>query len=378
MKIERLDTYLQRVGDRPRVLLKITSDTGVTGWAEFYNHGPDLAYPVIIEYLASQITGADPTRVAYINQRLHQSARFPQGALGLAVIAAIDHALWDLSAKAAGVPVYQLLGGRVRDRVRVYTGLYAAPDVVQLRDQTAHLHEETGVDAFKLSPYRRDLHKSRFGLVTEELSHWFGAIRESHPEEWEFAFDAHACLWEPRKAVQMGHALAPYDPLFLEEPIRPEHVPSWGRIRSEMPVPLATGESLYSPHEFRALLDAGGADIIQPDICVVGGLTQMLKIATLAEVHNVPVAPHNPMGPLATAANLHFAAATWNFSILEYKPETTTWCPDPYLPVDGHLQLRPDRPGWGVDIDEDALTQDDWTHWERKVPTTKDGATAWM
>jgi galactonate dehydratase len=378
MKIDRLTTYLQRVGDRPRVLLRITTDDGIDGWAEIYNHGPDLAYPAIIEFIADQIAGIDASRVTFVNQLLHQSARFPQGALGLAAIAAVDHALWDIAAKAAGVPVYQLLGGRVRDRVRVYAGLYSAPDVPDLRDRTAELHATLGVDAFKLSPYRRDLHRSRFGLVARELGDWFADIRETHPDEWEFAFDAHGCLWEPRQAVALAAALAPNEPMFLEEPIRPEYLPAWGRIRAEMTVPLATGESLYSPNEFLGLLSVQGADIVQPDIAVVGGLTQMRKIATLAEAHDVPVAPHNPLGPLATAANVHFAAATWNFSILEYKPDEVSWCHDPYVPVDGHLELRPDRPGWGIEIDEAALTHDDWVHWERKVPVRADGSTAWM
>jgi galactonate dehydratase len=378
MKIDRLTTYLQRVGDRPRVLLRITTDDGIDGWAEIYNHGPDLAYPAIIEFIADQIAGIDASRVTFVNQLLHQSARFPQGALGLAAIAAVDHALWDIAAKAAGVPVYQLLGGRVRDRVRVYAGLYSAPDVPDLRDRTAELHATLGVDAFKLSPYRRDLHRSRFGLVARELGDWFADIRETHPDEWEFAFDAHGCLWEPRQAVALAAALAPNEPMFLEEPIRPEYLPAWGRIRAEMTVPLATGESLYSPNEFLGLLSVQGADIVQPDIAVVGGLTQMRKIATLAEAHDVPVAPHNPLGPLATAANVHFAAATWNFSILEYKPDEVSWCHDPYVPVDGHLELRPDRPGWGIEIDEAALTRDDWVHWERKVPVRADGSTAWM
>ena len=110
-----------------------------------------------------------------------------------------------------------------------------------------------------------------------------------------------------------------YDPLFYEEPIRPEHIPAWGRLRRELKCPLATGESLYSRFEFLALMQAGGADIIQPDICVVGGLLEMRKIAAIAEAHYVSVAPHNPMGPLATAVNVHFSAAQPNFKILEYK-----------------------------------------------------------
>lgn len=378
MRIESLETFRQRVGDRPRVLVKIGTDDGVVGWSEVYNHGPDLAYPPLLEYLFDQIKGMDAQSPSRVNQFLLQSGRFPQGALGLAAIAAIDHALWDIAAKAVGVPVYRLLGGAVRDRVRVYAGLYSAPDVEELRDVTARLHERYGFTAFKLSPYRRELHRSRFGLVVRELGEYFGAVREQHPEEWDFAFDAHACLWEPRQAVDMGAALAPHQPLFLEEPLRPEHIPAWSRIRSEIAVPLATGESLYSPHEFLALLGAGGADIVQPDICVVGGLSQMVKIAAIADAHYVPVSPHNPLGPLATAANAHFAAATTNFGILEYKPDDVTWCPDPYLPVDGHLPLRPDRPGWGIEIDEAALKTDDWVTWRRKVPVRTDGSTAWM
>ncbi|WP_167132954.1 mandelate racemase/muconate lactonizing enzyme family protein [Paramicrobacterium chengjingii] len=377
-RIDRLETFLQRVGDRPRVIVKITTDDGIEGWSEVYNHGPDLAISPVLSYLTEQIRGMDALRTSFISQFLLQSARFPPGAIGLAAIAAIDNALWDIAGKSAGLPVYQLLGGAVRDRVRVYAGLYSAPDIRELSDMTARLHESSGYTAFKLSPYRSELHARRFGLIARELGDYFGGVREAHPPEWEFAFDAHACLWMPREAVAMGAALAPNEPMFLEEPIRPEHLPAWSRIREELAVPLATGESLYSTHEFLGLLSAQGADIVQPDICVVGGLTQMTKIAHLAEAHYVPVAPHNPMGPLATAANVHFAAAITNFSILEYKPEPVTWCIDPYEPVDGHLELRPDRPGWGIEIDESSLGSDDWVHWERKVPTKPDGSTAWM
>ena len=378
MRIDRLETFLQRVGERPRVLVKITTDDGIVGWSEVYNHGPDLALPPLLEYLIEQIRGVDARRTAVVSQFLQQSSRFPQGALGLAAIAAIDHALWDIAGKAAGLPVYQLLGGAVRDRVRVYAGLYSAPDVPQLLERTSALHESHGYTAFKLSPYRSDIHRHRFGLVAEELGRYFGDVRQAHPAEWEFAFDAHACLWTPQQAIALGAALAPYDPLFLEEPIRPEYLPAWTRLRSQLQVPLATGESLYSPNEFLGLLSAQGADIIQPDICVVGGLTQMIKIAHIAEAHYVPVAPHNPLGPLATAANVHFAAATTNFSILEFKPDAVSWCHDPYEPVDGHLELRPDRPGWGIEIDESALAADDWVYWGRTVPVKPDGSTAWM
>ncbi|WP_433171006.1 mandelate racemase/muconate lactonizing enzyme family protein [Actinoallomurus sp. CA-150999] len=377
MRITGLRSFVQRVGERPRVLVRVDTDEGVSGWGEAYNHGPDLALVPLLDYLGGQIRGEDPRRVEYLSQLLIRTARFPQGALGLAAIAAIDHALWDITAKALGVPVYQVLGGAVRDRVRVYCGLYSAPDPDDCRRRTVELHERYGFTAFKLSPFRSDLHATRWGLVVSEAAEWAQEVRRSCPEEFDFAFDAHAKIFEPYQAVQLGNALAPMDPRFLEEPIRPEHFASWGRLRGELQVPLATGESLYSPHEFLQLLTHGGADIVQPDICVVGGISQLRRIATIAETFNVMLAPHNPMGPLATAHNVHFAAACSNFSILEYKPETTSWCPDPYVPVDGHLELRPDRPGWGVTIDEAALAEDDYVHWERRVPTRPDGSLAY-
>jgi galactonate dehydratase len=369
---------MARDRDRPRVIVALDTDEGITGWGECYNHGPDRALPPLLDYLFGQIEGHDPRRIEYLIQKLLQQARFPPGALGLAAISAIDHALWDISAKALGVPVFMLLGGHARDRVRVYQGVYAAPDPEVARNQCLALNEKWGFTAFKLSPFRTDLHDIRWGAVVEASADYFARLREICPSHFEFAFDAHAKIFEPWQAVQLGNALAPYDPLFFEEPIRPEHIPAWARLRAELRCPLATGESLYSRFEFLTLLNAQGCDIIQPDICVVGGLLEMRKIAALAEAHYVTVAPHNPMGPLATAVNLHFSAAQPNFKILEYRlPLETEWVVDPYLPKDGYLELRHDRPGWGVEIDEKALAKDDYIHWERKLPIRPDGSTGY-
>ena len=267
---------------------------------------------------------------------------------GLAAISAIDHALWDISAKALGVPVYMLLGGHARDRVRVYAGVYTAPDPEECRATLDGLHGEWGFSAFKLSPYRIDIHASRWGLVVAAAADYFARLREICPASFEFAFDAHAKIFEPWQAVQLGNALAPYDPMFFEEPIRPEHIPAWARLRSELRCPLATGELLYSRFEFLSLLAAGGADIIQPDICVVGGLLEMRKIAALAEAHYVTVAPHNPMGPLATAVNLHFSAAQPNFKILEYRLPLEDPLGRRSLSAEGRLsRAAPRSPGLG-------------------------------
>ncbi|MDO6732826.1 mandelate racemase/muconate lactonizing enzyme family protein [Marinovum sp. 2_MG-2023] len=378
MKITGLRTYMSRVDDRPRLLVAIDSDAGITGWGEAYNHGPDRALPPILDWLFLQIDGEDPRRVTFLHQKLIQQSRFPPGALGLAAIAAIDHALWDIAAKAAGVPVYQLLGGNVRDRVQVFCGVYTAPEIDEAVAEIERQHAIGGYTAFKLSPYRTSPYQGRWGELCETAGTWFGEMRRRLPSHFEIAFDAHAKITEPIRALQLANALAPYDPMFLEEPLRPEHMPAWGALRSQMSIPLATGESLYNRFEFLALLNAGGVDVIQPDIAVVGGLTEMRRIADLADAHFVTVAPHNPIGPLATAHNVHFAAAQPNFRVLEYRPPLhAPWAKDPYLPVDGHLELRPDRPGWGIEIDETALRVDDYVHSERKVESRPDGSTAY-
>ncbi|MCB9944034.1 MAG: mandelate racemase/muconate lactonizing enzyme family protein [Geminicoccaceae bacterium] len=392
MRVTAIRTFMTADRDRPRVLLAIDTDEGITGWGECYNHGPDRALPPIIDYLAMQLAGEDPTRIEYLILKLLQLQRFPPGSLTLAAISAIDHALWDISAKALDVPVYRLLGGHARERVRVYQGVYTAPEPEQIREHCQAMREGFGLTAFKLSPYRIDIHANPWGRVLKTTRDWVERLRSTLDDDIELAFDAHAKLFEPWQAAQLGNVLAEFDPLFYEEPMRMENIEAWGRLKPQLRCPLATGESYYSRFEFLRLLQVAGADIIQPDICVVGGLLEMRKIAAIAEAHYVTVAPHNPMGPLATAVNVHFSAAQPNFKILEYRlpsgaaydsngmddaREKAAYVIDPYLPVDGYLELRPDRPGWGVEIDEEYIMTDRYVHWERKVPRRPDGSTAY-
>ena len=397
MKIDRLRAFMSRDKDRPRVVVAIDTDDGLTGWGECYNHGPDKALPPLLDYLFQFIEGQDPRRIEYIVQYLYQQCRFPPGALGLAAISAIDHCLWDISAKALNVPVFQLLGGHVREKVRVYAGVYTAPDPLLARDELDRLNEDWGLTAFKLSPWRIDMHAHRWGEVVRASAEYFRALRETVRSDYDIAFDAHAKIFEPAQAIRLGNALAPYDPLFFEEPIRPENFEAWGELKRGLHCTLATGESLYSRFEFLRLLQVRGCDIIQPDICVVGGLLEMRRIAALAEAHFVTVAPHNPMGPLATAVNVHFSAAQPNFRILEYrlphgpayafgtgkgeKPDPklldALYVTDPYLPKDGHLELRHDRAGWGVEMNTEILGTEDYVNWTRKVPIRPDGSSAY-
>jgi len=398
MKIDRLRSFMSRDKDRPRVIVAIDTDDGLTGWGECYNHGPDKALPPILDYLFEFIRGQDPRRIEHLILMLMQQSRFPPGALGLAAISAIDHCLWDISAKALNAPVYRLLGGNARERVKVYAGVYTAPDPAAARDEFDKLNGEWGISAFKLSPFRIDMHAHRWGEVVRTSAEYFRILRETVKSEYEIAFDAHAKIFETSQAIALGNALAPYDPMFFEEPIRPENFEAWGELKRALSCTLATGESLFSKFEFLRLLQVRGCDIIQPDVCVVGGLLEMRKIAALAEAHYVSIAPHNPMGPLATAVNVHFSAAQPNFRILEYRlphgpgyaygtgkgesAATSTsgarYVKDPYLPKDGYLELRPDRPGWGVEMDMDVLGTEDYVNWTRKVPIKPDGSTGYV
>ena len=379
MKITGISTHVTALEARSRALVKVHTDRGIHGWGEAYSTGPDLSVAPIADYLFELAGGEDPRRIEYLMMKIHQQFRFPPGGVGLAAISAFDHALWDIAGKEAGLPVYRLLGGAARDRVRVYHAVKGR-DGAEAAERAHRLHDRWGFTAFKTSPYLLDPEADRWGRVCAAAARYFRELREHTPEDWEFAFDPHARILEPIRALQLANALAPYDPYFYEEPLRPEHVPAWGRLRAQMQVPLATGESLYGRFEFLDLLAAQGADIIQPDVCVCGGLLEMRKIAAIAEAHYVPVAPHNPMGPLATAVNAHFALATPNFRILEYvlpSDETRRRFDGVLLPADGYLRVS-DRPGFGIEVNEDAIRDDRYRHWERHSPTRPDGSTGYI
>ena len=380
MKITAIKTYLPNFGRRCRGIIKVETDEGIYGWGEAYSIGPDLSVKPIVDYITTWFIGEDPRRIEYLMMKTFQQFRFPPGGAGLAAISGIEHALWDISGKAAGLPVYMLLGGNVRDKVRVYQGAGGATGK-ETAESAQRINEEWGITAFKTSPYRLDHNRHRWGRVCSEAAAYLEEVRKYTPDDWEFAFDPHAQIFEPIRALQLANALAPYDPYFFEEPLRPEHIPAWARLRQQMQVPLATGESLYTRFEFLDLIAAQAADIIQPDVCICGGLLEMRKIAAIAEAHYVTIAPHNPMGPVATAVNVQFAASTHNFKILEYinptSSEWANWVDEPYLPKDGYLELR-DRPGLGIDVNEEVVSKSEYIHWQRTAPVRPDGSTGYI
>ena len=381
MKITKVTCYIVNPGRRNILFVKTETDEGITGWGESFSVGPDLAVAATIDYLAEWwLVGQDPRNIEYLWASMYQGLRFPPGSVGLAAISGIEHTLWDISAKALEMPVYQLLGGRVRDRVRVYQSC-AGGTPEEAAEHALSLIDKYGYTALKMSPYPPEPDLRPWNEVLREGPRFLEAVRRAVGDDVDIGLDAHAKIFEPSRALEMARAQAPFNPFFLEEPIRPENIHAMADLRRKMPVPLATGEALYAKFQFNHLIQDQAADIIQPDVCVCGGLLEMRKIAAIAEGHDVVVAPHNPMGPVAAAVNVHFAVATNNFLVLEFVPHDTgvrrEFVVEPWVPEGGYLDI-PEGPGWGLEVNEEALGRYPYGTWRRGNPRRPDNSPAFI
>lgn len=376
LRITGIQAFLVGVGSRNLCFVKVLTDGGVTGWGEAYSVGPDEATVATVRDFERWLTGKDPRNVEYLWATMYNFTRFPGGAVINAAISGIEHALWDIAGKAAGLPVYMLLGGKCRDKVRVYQGV-SGKTPAELGGNARAMIAKYGYTALKMAPHPPGSQSMRYNAVTRAAGQRAEAARKAVGEEVDLAFDAHATLFEPVRGVQMAEVLKPVRPFFLEEPIRMENVDALAALKQKIEIPLATGECLYTKFEFREILAKQAADIVQPDICLAGGILELKKIAAMAEAHYVVVAPHNPMGPLATMVNVHFAASTPNFLILEYHPDDTAPRKDlirePLVAKDGYLPI-PDKPGWGYEVNEEAFRRYPPKPWHRGFAFRDDGA----
>jgi galactonate dehydratase len=376
MKITRIETFLVHPDHRNLVFVKVHTDEGLYGIGEAYSCGPDRATEAAIHDFEEWLIGRDPLDIEGLWQLMYIGSRFPGGSVVNAAISGIDHALWDIKGKALGVPVWQLLGGKVRDRVRVYQSAGGrTPE--EIGERALALRERYGYTAFKISPHPPGSESMPWNRVVREAAARLEGIRKAVGEDIDIGVDPHAKIFEPVRALEMAEALRPYKPFFFEEPLRPENIDALAEFKKQCPIPVATGEMLYTKYEFRDLLVRGAADIIQPDVCLTGGLSEMKKIAAMAEAHYVTVAPHNPMGPVATAVNVHFAIATHNFLILEYIPDDLPprrdLVKEPLVVKDGYIEA-PTRPGLGIELNEEAFGKYPYRSWHRGFPWRPDGA----
>jgi galactonate dehydratase len=376
LKITDIQSFLVDAGGRNLCFVKVMTDAGIFGFGEAYSVGPDEATVATIKDFKGWLLGKDPRNVEYLWATMYNFTRFPGGAIINAAISGIEHALWDIAGKAAGLPVYMLLGGKCRDRVRVYQSA-GGRTPAQLAESAKALIAKYGYTAIKMAPHPPGSQSMPYNAVIRAAGQRAEAVRNAVGPDIDLAFDAHATLFEPIRAAQMAEALKPAHPYFLEEPIRMENMDAMETLKQRMQIPLATGECLYTKHDFRQLLSKQAADIIQPDVCLAGGIMELKKIAAMAEAHYVVVAPHNPMGPLATMVNVHFAACTPNFLILEYHPDDESprkdLIKDPILVKNGYLEI-PNKPGWGYEVNQEAFRRYPPKPWHRGFAYRADGA----
>jgi galactonate dehydratase len=323
--------------------------------------------------------GQDPGRIEWLIRRAKNTMRFPLGQVAWSAISGIDLALWDIAGKAAGLPVYSLLGGKTRDRVRVYHGIYGdSPE--EVGEHAVRLMDE-GYSAFKTSPLPSNWREIPWRQTLREAEHRMSAIRDAIGDSPDLAVDVHVAIRETALSLELARVITPYRLMFIEEPARAEFIESSAALRREFRVALASGENLYGLHRYTELLNADAVDIIQPDLLCCGGLLEAKKIAAVAEAHYVTVAPHNPLGLISTAAGVHHAASINNFAILEWhgdhKKKKSEFINESWIPVNGYFEL-PTQPGLGMTLNHDAIAASPPAPWDRGFAAYSDGSPGFL
>ena len=371
MKVTHFDVYPVNAHWRTWVFVRLGTDSGLTGWGESTLVFGDAAVLGALEDLREFVIGIDPLRIQDFWATRFYRTIF-HGPSFYSAIAGVEHALWDITGKALGVPVYKLIGGAVRERVRLYANTWfigaRTPDEYAERASTV---TAMGWDAVKFDP----LPGSMLAASRRELRHAVEkvrAVREAVGPDVDVLIECHGRL-SPESAIRFADAIVEYRPLWIEEPV-PAHNPrSTRKVRAHSRVPIATGERLATRWQYRELLDLQAADIIQPDMTQVGGLLEAKRVAEMAALHGVQVAPHCPRGPIATAVGLHCALSTPNFLILEYPTDLggVTWRQElieaPEQIEDGHM-TAPTAPGLGVELKESELRKHRPERYIREIP----------
>jgi len=364
VKITGIRTLVVNAAMRNWIFVQVRTDQpGLEGWGEATLEWKTRAVVGAVEDLAPLLLGRDPRDLEQLVRVLTKHSFWRLGVIGMSAISGIEMACHDIFAKSLGVPVWRLLGGRTRDRVPVYThlgmgemtavyeSLDEAPLVARAQEVLAH-----GYKALKavFIPYT---HYTASPRQTDKVARCMRALREAVGEEVEIMVDFHGRCASASAALQYIEALAPFRPLFVEEPLPPGETLGLAAVKAKTAVPIATGERLVDRREFEEVFRARAVDIAQPDLCHVGGFGEARKIAAMAETANCGIAPHNPLGPIARVAALHYDVATPNLVIQEEMVGAVPWYGEvvrgPIRMVDGAWQV-PDGPGLGIEVDEKA------------------------
>ncbi len=337
IKVTKVETFVLK---NSWVFVKVSTDAGIVGWGEMLKDDAKACAAGALE-VGRYLVGQDPNRVVFHWQAIHRGAFYRGGPIKTAILSGIDQALWDIKGKVYGVPVYKLLGGPTRDRIRVYGQVNAA----------------TGVNAMKVGPSatRIPFKYVEGQKFVEEVAERFKALRERHGSGVDIGVDFHGAV-QPPTASLLIKALEPYHPWFYEEVVQALNVDVMAELAKKTHIPLATGERIFTKWGFKEILEKRAAMILQPDVCYAGGITELRIIAGMAEAYYAPIAPHNPQGPCSLAASIQVAASIPNFLIQERgDAEHTNLLAKPLPPVkNGHREL-PTEPGLGITIDENKL-----------------------
>jgi L-alanine-DL-glutamate epimerase-like enolase superfamily enzyme len=338
------------------IFCKVETDAGLYGLGEAGVRAYTMGIAAVIEHLAPLLIGKDPMRTEHLWQKMFRGGFFPGGKILCSAISAIDIALWDIKAKAFDVPLYQLLGGKVRDKAVCYPHIGGRTTDELVASAREKVDQGWKFVRFSVSAEGEVLEPSR--AVRRTIGE-FEALRTALGDDIEICLDIHTRL-DPMDSVVLCRALEPYQPYFLEDPLRSENPDSFRQFRQQVASPLAIGEQFASKWEFRQLIEEELLNYARIDVCIVGGITETLKIAGWCETHYINLALHNPLGPVSTAACLHLDIAASNFGVQECPRIPGTTMTDVF-PVqvewaDGYL-LLPERPGLGVELDEEAAEQ---------------------
>ena len=342
MKITKLETFLIA----PRWLfLRIHTDEGIVGLGEPYLEGRATTSAEAVKELEDYLIGQDPRRIIHHWEAMYRQPCYHGGAIMMSAISGVEAALWDILGKSVGLPVWQLLGGRARDRIRLYKG---GGSIDQMKEDVAR-----GFKGFKIGlpgPYPK-VHATKEFIDQAVAS--VGEIRDAVGPSIDIAIDLHGAFL-PAAAVPIIKALEPLHPAWIEDPCQCENYDEMARIAQSTSIPIAAGERVFTRWAFRELLERGAAKILNPDPCHVGGIFETRLIAGMAEMHYAGVAPHCPLGPIALATCLQLDAMMPNFVAQEHVTLGEGYLKEPFVPVDGYLPI-PDKPGLGIELDDEAM-----------------------
>jgi len=382
MKITALKGFPVKVGHRNQFVVKVETDAGISGLGEGGISGHERPMQAMLEHFAGFLIGEDPRRIEHIWQTCYRGAYFEGGKIVAATLSAVDIALWDILGQSLGVPVYQLLGGACRQRIPCFAtpAVLDGPACVEAARQWV----ERGWRVLRFVPGMPEAgEEGRDPAVFEPLeslalaAHWIREVRQAVGPGVQLGIDFHHRL-SVAEAAHFCQMAADVHLFFLEEPIRAESAGAYQQLRGMTPVPFAIGEEFSSKWAFAPFLDAGVLDFARLDLSNVGGITEARKVAAMCEARYVDLMPHNPLGPITTAASIHLAAATPNFSFLEYQHDLAAAYPADLFPlmpaVEGDGFPLPTTPGLGVAFAEEAAAAHPYEYWEAPHWRRRDGS----